>query len=81
MTGGGAQTAQTTAQKNDWNRAAECFAQFVAADPSDVGYLLLAHALHHAGRDEDANRAYQQALRLSTDIDQAQRRAAQLAAQ
>ena len=74
-------TAQTTAQKNDWNRAAECFAQFVAADPSDVGYLLLAHALHHAGRDEDANRAYQQALRLSTDIDQAQRRAAQLAAQ
>ena len=74
-------TAQTTAQKNDWNRAADYFAQFVAVDPSDVGYLLLAHALHQAGRDEDANRAYQQALRLSTDIDQAQRRAAQLAAQ
>jgi len=74
-------TAQTTAQKNDWNRAADYFAQFVAVDPSDVGYLLLAHAFRQAGLDEDANRAYQQALRLSTDIDQAQRRAAQLAAQ
>ena len=74
-------TAQTTAQKNDWNRAADYFAQFVAVDPSDVGYLLLAHALHQAGRDEDANRAHQQALHLSTDIGQAQRRAAQLVAQ
>ncbi len=74
-------TAQTTAQKNDWNRAADYFAQFVAVDPSDVGYLLLAHALHQAEHHEDANRAYQQAVRLSTDIDQAQRRAAQLAAQ
>ena len=74
-------TAEATAQKNDWNRAADYFAQFVAVDPSDVGYLLLAHALHQAGRDEDANRAYRQALRLSTDLAQAQRRAAQLAAQ
>ena len=74
-------TAQTTAQKNDWNHAADYFAQFVAVDPSDVGYLLLAHALHQAEHHEDANRAYQQAVRLSTDIDQAQRRAAQLAAQ
>jgi protein O-mannosyl-transferase len=73
--------AQTTAQKNEWNRAADYFAQLVAVDPSDVGYLLLAHALRQAGRHEDANRAYQQALRLSTDIDQAQQRAAQLAAQ
>ncbi len=74
-------TAQTTAQKNDWNHAADYFAQFVAVDPSDVGYLLLAHALHQAEHHEDANRAYQQAVRLSTDIAQAQRRAAQLASQ
>ena len=74
-------TAETTAQKNDWNRAADYFAQFVTVDPSDVGYLLLGHALHQAGRGEDANRAYQQAVRLSTDLAQAQRRAAQLAAQ
>jgi protein O-mannosyl-transferase len=71
-------TAQTT---GDWNHAADYFAQFVAVEPSDVGYLLLARALHRAGGDEDANRAYQQALRLSNDIDQAQQRAAQLAAQ
>jgi len=74
--------AQKTAQStDDWNRAIDYFAQFVAVDPSDVGYLLLAHALHQAGRHEDANLAYQQALRLSTDIAQAQQRAARLEAQ
>jgi protein O-mannosyl-transferase len=74
--------AQNTAQNtSDWNRAADYFAQFVAVNPSDVGYLLLAHALHQAGRHDDANRAYQQALRLSNDINQSQQRAAQLAAQ
>lgn len=74
--------AQNTAQNTaDWNRAADYFAQFVAVNPSDVGYLLLAHALHQAGRHDDANRAYQQALRLSNDINQSQQRAAQLAAQ
>jgi tetratricopeptide (TPR) repeat protein len=71
-------SAQSTA---DWDRAAGYFAQFVAVNPSDVGYLLLAHALHQAGRQDDANLAYQQALRLSNDIKQAQQRAAQLAAQ
>ncbi len=74
--------AQNTAQNTaDWNRAADYFAQFVAVNPSDVGYLLLAHALHQAGRHDDANRAYQQAVRLSNDINQSQQRAAQLAAQ
>jgi len=74
--------AEKTAKNNDdWNRAAGYFARFVAVDPSDVGYLLLAHALHQAGRGEDANLAYQQAQRLSKDIDRAQRRAASLEAQ
>jgi len=74
--------AQNTAQNTaDWDRAADYFAQFVAVSPSDVGYLLLAHALHQAGRHDDANRAYQQALRLSNDINQSQQRAVQLAAQ
>ena len=84
--------AETTAHSTDeystderstdeWNRASGYFAQFVALDPSDVGYLLLANALHHAGRHEEANVAYQQALRLSAYIGQAQQRAAQLAAQ
>jgi tetratricopeptide (TPR) repeat protein len=74
--------AEKTAQKNDdWNGAADCFARFVSLDPNDVGYLLLAHALHQAGRDEDANLAYQHAQRLSNDIDQTRQRAASLEAQ
>jgi len=68
-------------KNNDWNRAADYFARFVAVDPNDVGYLLLAHAFRQAGRDEDATLAYQQAQRLSNDIEQAQRRAASLEAQ
>jgi tetratricopeptide (TPR) repeat protein len=82
-------TAQKTSQgtdtdetgQDDWNRAARYFAQFVALEPSDVGYLLLANALRQAGRPNEANLAYQQAQRLSNDITQAQQRAAQLAVQ
>ena len=74
--------AQRTAQRtDDWNRAASYFAQFVALEPSDIGYLLLANALRQAGRDADASAAYQQAQRLSNDIAQAQQRAAQVATQ
>jgi protein O-mannosyl-transferase len=71
-------TAQTAA---DWNRVAGYFAQFAALEPTDVGYLLLADALHHASRAEDANMAYRQALQLSSDISQSRQRAAQLLAQ
>jgi len=67
--------------KNDWIRAAGYFSHYLALDPNDVGYLLLAHALHQAGRDQEANLAYQQARRLSSDIDQAVRRAANLEGQ
>ena len=71
--------AQKTAQgKDDWYRAADYYAQFVAVDPSDVGFLLLANALHQAGRDAEANRAYQEAQSLSTDMNQARQKAAQL---
>ncbi|MFZ0800007.1 MAG: tetratricopeptide repeat protein [Terriglobales bacterium] len=74
--------AQKTAHgTGDWNRAAGYFARFVAVDPNDVGYLLLSHAFRQAGRDEDAKLAYQQAQRLSNDMDQAERRAASLEAQ
>ena len=73
--------AQKTAHgKDDWNRAADYYAHFVAGNPSDVGFLLLANALHQSGRESDANWAYQQAVSLSTDIRQAQQNAAQLAA-
>ena len=76
-----AQKAVQRTDEDDWNRAAGYFAQFVALEPSDVGYLLLANALRQAGRPDDANLAYQQAQRLSNDIAVAQQRAAQLAAQ
>ena len=76
-----AQKAAQRTDEGDWNRAAGYFAQFVALEPSDVGYLLLANALRQAGRPDDANLAYQQAQRLSNDIAVAQQRAAQLAAQ
>jgi len=71
-------SAQTAA---DWNRVAGYFAQFATREPTDVGYLLLADALHHARRAEDANMAYRQALQLSSDITQSRQRAAQLLAQ
>lgn len=71
-------SAETAA---DWNRAAGYFAQFAALEPTDVGYLLLADAFHHANRTEDADMAYRQALQLSSDIAQSRQRAAQLLAQ
>jgi tetratricopeptide (TPR) repeat protein len=71
-------TAQTGA---DWNRAAGYFAQSAALDPTDVGYLLLADALHRAGRAQDADLAYRQALQLASDISQSRQRAVQLLAQ
>jgi Flp pilus assembly protein TadD len=74
--------AEKTAQHaDDWNRAAVDFAQLVAIQPSDVGYLLLARALQQAGRPDEANLAYQRARELSADIAQAQQTATRLAAQ
>ncbi len=70
------------AQKTgDWNHASYYFARFVAVEPSDVGYLLLSHALYQGNRNQEAKLSYQQALRFSTDINQAQQRASQLMAQ
>jgi tetratricopeptide (TPR) repeat protein len=73
--------ADRTAQsKEDWDRAAGYFERLVSVEPSDVGYLLLANALHWAGREEGASRAYREAQRISLDIVQAQKKAAELAA-
>ena len=70
------------AQKTgDWNHAIYYFARLVAVEPSDVGYLLLSHALYQGKRDHEAGLSYQQALRFSTDINQAQQRASQLMAE
>jgi protein O-mannosyl-transferase len=74
--------AEKTARgSDDWNRAAGYFAQFVSAEPSDVGYLLLAHAFEEAGRSDDARLALQQAQALSADLVRARQQADQLWAQ
>jgi len=70
------------AQKTgDWDHAIYYFARFVAIEPSDVGYLLLSRALDQGKRDREAKLSYQQAVRFSNDIVQAQQRASQLMAQ
>ena len=70
------------AQKTgDWNHASYYFARLVSVEPSDVGYLLLSHALYQGKRDQEAKLSYQQAVRFSNDINQAQQRASQLMAE
>jgi cytochrome c-type biogenesis protein CcmH/NrfG len=46
-----------------------------------VGYLLLANALEHAGRGGEAKSAYQQAVRVTTDLEGARRTVAKVTAQ
>lgn len=61
------------AQKlGDWNRAAQYYAYALSSQPTDVGFLLLEQALRGAGREQDADRAHQQAELYSTDIHRAQ---------
>ena len=70
------------AEKNDdWNGSIQYFARLVALESNDVNYFLLAQAFHQAGRDTDATWAYQQAVRLSKDINETRGAAAQLQAQ
>jgi tetratricopeptide (TPR) repeat protein len=64
--------------QGDWGRAASYFARFVSVAPSDVGYLLMAHALEHAGRDAEAKTAYQEAVRVTTDLAEARRTVAKI---
>ena len=69
------------AQKNgEWAEAVQNFSRLVALEPSDINYFMLAQAFHQAGRDRDALWAYQQALRLSRDIDQTRQAVGQLEA-
>lgn len=65
-------------KKNDWKQAVSYFARFSAVAPTDVGCLLLAHALDHNGRTAEAKLAYQEAARLSTNMNQAQQTANQI---
>ncbi len=64
------------AQKaGDWNAAAQCYASALAAEPSDVGFLLLEQALRNVGREKDAERAHELAQLRSSDLQEAQKTA------
>jgi predicted Zn-dependent protease len=52
----------------------------MAVAPSDVGYLLLAHALEQAGRSTEAHAAQLSARMISANPDKAQRQADELLA-
>jgi protein O-mannosyl-transferase len=70
------------AQKNgDSGETIRYFAWLVSIAPNDVDYFLLAQAFRQAGREADARWAYQQAVRLSHDIDQTRQAALRLQAQ
>jgi len=70
------------AMKNgDSTEAIRDFARLVGIEPTDVNYFLLAQAFHQGKRDDDSEWAYQQALRVSKDIDRARQTAIQLLVQ
>jgi len=62
------------AQKGwDYSRAAELFAHAMNAQPTSVGYLLLANALERGGRVTEARQASEKARRLSDNLQNDQR--------
>jgi tetratricopeptide (TPR) repeat protein len=62
----------------DYGDGAARISRAIALAPTDVGYLLLAQALQKAGRIAEAEAAVEQARRISQDLAQARRRAAQV---
>jgi protein O-mannosyl-transferase len=59
----------------DLPEAIRQYSHAVAAEPSDVGYLLLAQALQRAGRLDEANTIYQSMARFSPNLAEAQKTA------
>ncbi|MGA9528922.1 MAG: hypothetical protein WBS24_12470 [Terriglobales bacterium] len=62
----------------DFPAAVRRYAQAVSRQPSDVGYLLLAHALKQEGQDEKAKEMFQRAVRLSRNLPEAEKQAESL---
>jgi tetratricopeptide (TPR) repeat protein len=62
-------------KKGKTQEAITDFANSVAAQPTAQGYLELGRSLAQAGRSADALDAYQQALKISPDLTEAQRAA------
>lgn len=65
----------------DLSQAVEDYARAVQMEPSDVGYILLAHALEKEGFDDRARSARAMAQHLSRDVAAADRTAQHLLAQ
>jgi tetratricopeptide (TPR) repeat protein len=64
------------AQENgDMPEAIRQYSRAVAAEPTDVGYLLLAQALQRAGRVAEANAIYQRMERFSPNLAEARKSA------
>jgi protein O-mannosyl-transferase len=63
-----------TAQAGDEGAAAEAYRHALQIRPSDIGYLLLAHALQQTGQMTQAEEAHSEAQRLSHDLAAAERK-------
>jgi protein O-mannosyl-transferase len=55
-------------KQNQLDDAIHNYSKAVELRPTDMGFLLLGHALEHAGRRPEALAAYQAALKLSPDM-------------
>jgi protein O-mannosyl-transferase len=66
--------------EGDLNAAAAQMSQAMKVEPTDVGYLLLAHALRKSGNIGEADAATAQAQRLSHNMAKAQREATEILA-
>jgi tetratricopeptide (TPR) repeat protein len=64
----------------DLGEAIGQFSNAMAVEPTDIGYLLLAHALEVAGHSTEAQAARQRAGLISPNLDEAQRQADALTA-
>jgi Flp pilus assembly protein TadD len=61
------------AQRNgDLAQAISRYSHAMSVQPTSVGYLLLAKALQRSGRAAEAQAAYEQAQRLSSDLSQSE---------
>ena len=70
------------AQKGwDYSLAASQYAHAMRVEPTSVGYLLLAKALQHGGHSLEATQAFEQARRLSSNLQDDQKIAEGLANQ
>jgi Flp pilus assembly protein TadD len=65
----------------DWAGAVAYYSQGVAAEPSDVGYVLLARALETEGRKAESSAALDRARKLAPDFEMAEKEAARLLAE